>query len=95
MLYSEFTILAVGKNNNLISMNRYSAIVAYASTWCTVLLSILMVPLQSIQNKNKGGSTIMLSSFGLPGGIITLSAVAGLIYLIRKLVRKDNSKPIE
>jgi hypothetical protein len=37
----------------------------------------------------------MLSSFGLPGGIITLLAVAGLIYLIRKLVRKDNSKPIE
>ncbi|UTR16878.1 hypothetical protein MM221_10395 [Salipaludibacillus sp. LMS25] len=30
------TISASGKNNNLNSKKRYSAIVAYASTWCTV-----------------------------------------------------------
>jgi hypothetical protein len=76
-------------------MNRYSAIVAYASTWCAVTVEHSDGSFTINPKKYKGGSTIMLSSFGLPGGIITLLAVAGLIYLIRKLVRKDNSKPIE
>ncbi|WP_299630976.1 hypothetical protein [uncultured Virgibacillus sp.] len=37
----------------------------------------------------------MLSSFGIIGSIITFSVLAGLIYLFRRLIKRDNSSMID
>lgn len=36
----------------------------------------------------------MLDSFGIPGSIITVLVLVGLIFLFRKMVKRNNQKDI-